>query len=59
MGLRFVIRDRDPEKSYSGSRIQGRKGTGSWIRIRNTAALAGPYSEQPILLILSKSYFLF
>ncbi len=27
---------RDPEKTYSGSRIQGQKGTGSRIRIRNT-----------------------
>jgi hypothetical protein len=27
----------DPEKTYSGSRIQGQKGTGSRIRIRNTA----------------------
>jgi hypothetical protein len=27
---------RDPEKTYSGSRIQGSKGTGSRIRIRNT-----------------------
>ncbi len=28
---------RDPEKTYSGSRILGQKGTGSRIRIRNTA----------------------
>jgi hypothetical protein len=27
---------RDPEKTYSGSRIQGSKSTGSRIRIRNT-----------------------
>jgi hypothetical protein len=27
---------RDPEKTYSGSRIQGQKGIGSRIRIRNT-----------------------
>jgi hypothetical protein len=27
---------RDPEKTYSGSRIRGQKGTGSRIRIRNT-----------------------
>jgi hypothetical protein len=34
MGLGSEIRD--PEKIYSGSRIQGQKGTGSRIRIRNT-----------------------
>jgi hypothetical protein len=28
----------DPEKTYSGSRIQGQKGTGSRIRIRNTGS---------------------
>jgi hypothetical protein len=28
----------DPEKTYSGSRIQGSKGTGSRIRIRNTGS---------------------
>jgi hypothetical protein len=55
MGLRFVIRDWDPEKTYSGSRIQDRKGTGSWIRIRNTDVLAGPYSEQPISFFCSKN----
>jgi hypothetical protein len=31
---------RDPEKPHSGSRIQGSKGTGSRIRIRNTAGSA-------------------
>ncbi len=30
---------RDPEKTYSGSRIQDQKGTGSRIRIRNTAKI--------------------
>ncbi len=35
MGLGSEIRD--PEKTYSGSRIQGQKGTGSRIRIRKTA----------------------
>ncbi len=34
MGLGSGIRD--PEKTYSGSRIQGSKDTGSRIRIRNT-----------------------
>jgi hypothetical protein len=29
----------DPEKNYSGSRIQGKKGTGTRIRIRNTVLL--------------------
>jgi hypothetical protein len=29
----------DPEKTYSGSRIQGQKGTRSRIRIRNTGFL--------------------
>ncbi len=33
---------RDPEKTYSGSR--GQKGTGSWIRIRNTG---GRYNLEP------------
>jgi hypothetical protein len=41
MVLGSEIRDpgsqiRDPEKTYSGSRIQGSKSTGSRIRIRNT-----------------------
>jgi hypothetical protein len=31
---------RDPEKTYSGSRIQGQKGTGSRIQIRNTEKYA-------------------
>jgi hypothetical protein len=35
MGL--VSKIRNPEKTYSGSRIQGQKGSGSRIRIRNTA----------------------
>jgi hypothetical protein len=35
MGLGSKIRN--PEKTYSGSRIQGQKGSGSRIRIRNTA----------------------
>jgi hypothetical protein len=30
---------RDPEKTYSGSRIQGSKSTQSRIRIRNTAKI--------------------
>jgi hypothetical protein len=34
MGLGSGIRD--PEKTYSGSRTRGQKGTGSRIRIRNT-----------------------
>jgi hypothetical protein len=34
MGLGSEIRD--PEKTYSGARTRGQKGTGSRIRIRNT-----------------------
>jgi hypothetical protein len=39
IGLGFVIRD--PEKTYSGSRIRGQKGTGSRIQIRNIGKLEG------------------
>ncbi len=33
----FGIQDPESGKTYSGSRIQGQKGSGSRIRIRNTA----------------------
>jgi hypothetical protein len=36
---------RDPEKTYSGSRIRGQKDTGSRIRIRNTAMYLLTLSE--------------
>jgi hypothetical protein len=57
MGLRFVIRDWDQEKRIPDPGFRVKKGTRSWIRIRNTAVLAGPYSEQPSLLILTEYNF--
>jgi hypothetical protein len=38
---------RDPEKTYSGSRIQGSKGTESRIWIRNTARIMSFISLRP------------
>ncbi len=40
---------RDPEKTYSGSRIQGQKGTGSRIRIRNTVWGRGKKNMKTLL----------
>jgi hypothetical protein len=39
MGLGSGIRDPGSGKNYSGSRIQGQKSTGSWIRTRNTESI--------------------
>jgi hypothetical protein len=49
MGMGSEIRD--PEKTYSGSGSRGQKGTGSRIRIRNTAIdhVEETYQKRPML----------
>jgi hypothetical protein len=42
MGLGSGIRDPGPENTYPGSRIQGQKGSGSRIWIRNTEKTEEP-----------------
>ncbi len=61
MGLGIGIRDqgseiRDPEKTYSGSRIQGQKGIGSrvpdpdpqhWLKVNDVRFVGHPVSLEP------------